>query len=258
MKIQKAKLIKGTFLSVEGHDGNKEFKDTWKNTEAPPRLLKAFMALNHHMCDLSEQYDETGNKDYDNVSARGYSQKGEDDKEGVTLTGLRTLSTGRTITLNSPFISLDNTESEYKHIANLIFCLDKLREEIILFMENNKSTEQIQGNLFRQKPEASPENIILKSKDPVTAVDIVFKDVNDAIEKNSTTPLEGVNVNPEEKSQLTQAEMDANDPVRLEDMTLEFLIQKARKTVLTPEEQGRLQLLNAGSKKADKSTSKIG
>ncbi len=158
MNITKAKLIKGTFLEVSFKDGVAIINKSYPHTEAPPKMVKAFQKLNHHLCDLCEQFTSDGNGDYDNIAARGYSIKGEGEKEGVTLTGVRTLQTGRSITLNSPFIGLEISDSDYANCKQLVQCLDNCRTEIMTFMENNKSQEEIQGKLpFDKTVILSPE-----------------------------------------------------------------------------------------------------
>ena len=159
MKITKAKLVKGTFLKVSFSDGNAEIEKTYPHTEAPPRLLKAFFSLNSHLCNLTEQYDGNGVPDFDNIACRGYSTKGDDEKEGIVLTGVRSLSSGKVIVLNSPFSTLDITDSEYPLIKVLVEALDRCRDEIESFMDNNKSQDEIQGRLFN----TPDENFILKS-----------------------------------------------------------------------------------------------
>lgn len=151
MKLKKAKLIKGEFLEVTFDDSSAIVTKSYPNTEAPPRLLKSFMSLNHDLCTLTEQYDKTGQLDFDHVVCRGYSFKGEGEREGFSLTGIRTLSNGKTLTLpKTPFMSTEDTDEYDKH-AMLIMKLDKCGEEITSFMDNNKSTEEVQGRLFDKK-----------------------------------------------------------------------------------------------------------
>jgi hypothetical protein len=141
MKIAKANLRKGTYLFVELDDNSKEGGMTYKD-EASPKLLKAFQKLNRHLCSLTEQYDNTGQLDYDMVVCRGYSLKGSEEKEGVTLTGLRTIASGRTITLNSPFMIVDIAESDYSEMKQLVEAVTGCRDEIKKFMETHKSTDE--------------------------------------------------------------------------------------------------------------------
>jgi hypothetical protein len=209
MKITKAKLIKGTYLEVSFDDDSAVVNKSYPHTDAPPRLLKAFMSLNHHLCELTEQYDSTGQLDFDNVVCRGYSMKGEGEKEGFSLTGIRTLSNGRTLTIpKSPFLNLESDDSYGKH-AYLVQCLDKCREEIMSFMENNKSSEEIQGKLFdKNKTFIVQSEKTAQEEKEATAVDIIFKDVNDTIEKNRAKELQD---QMNEDMPLTQDMIQANN-----------------------------------------------
>lgn len=156
MRIVKAKLVKGSFLEVSFSDGLAETQKSYPNTEAPPKLLKAFMAFNHHLCDLTEQFSSDGQPDYDMVSARGYSLK----NECIVITGVRTLSNERSITLNSPKIAIEIADNDYNNIKSLVECLDNCRTAIEDFMENNKAPVEIQGNLFKNEG----DNVILDSQ----------------------------------------------------------------------------------------------
>lgn len=212
MKITKAKLVKGTYLEVEFSDGNAVVAKSYPHTEAPPKLLKAFMSLNHHLCDLTEQYDTSGQGDYDNIAARGYSMKGEGEKEGVTITGVRTLQSGRSITLNSPFVSMDIFEGTYPGTKALVDCLDRCRDAISSFMDNNKSEEEIQGKLF----DTSNSTFIVKSEhtekvEQETAVGIVFRDVIDNIEKNAELSDEEIQNELDEEMPVTQEMIQKNN-----------------------------------------------
>lgn len=240
MKIQKAKLIKGQFLDVSFSDGNADVNKSFPSTEAPPKLIKAFQALNHHLADLCEQYDHTGQPDYDNIVVRSYSMKGDDEKEGIILTGLRTLKTGKVIVLNSPFMTLDVTESNYSNCKSLIDCLENCRSVITTYLNNNKSNEEAQLKIFG----ASPNNVVLKSdkgdvvKEPETAIDIIFKQERDAIKQNQEEF---------DKHHKEQEDMDVEMP-----LTIDQLKVASKKRQLTPDEQGLLQRLNADAKKQRK------
>jgi hypothetical protein len=209
MNITKAKLVKGSFLEVTYSDGTADIFKSYPHTEAPTKLIKAFGRLSHHLCDLAEQYDSTGQGDYDMVSARGYSIKGEGDKEGVTITGVRALKGGGTLTLNSPFTSLDIQESSYRNIKSLVDDLSNCRAEIEAFMDNNKSPDDIQGRLFG----APQENFIVQSEQTAqarTAVDIAFEKENAKLQQNTEEGLD------EEDDRTEQERMDEEMPLTQE------------------------------------------
>ncbi len=242
MKITNAKLIKGTNLEVSFIDGNAVVDKSYPHTEAPPKLGKAFQALNSHLCDLTEQCDSTGQPDYDNTVCRGYSIKGEGEKMGVVLTGVRTLKTGQTITLNSPFTMLDISESSYQRIKVLVEALDRCRDEIKTFMENNKAADEIQGKLAL----VPPENVILKSKDNQEGwqdAEELTKNALNGEEVDVTHLYKPKEQQPEKKPQ-TQAEMDAEMPLHISKMT-----DKQLKALNTPEATEELQRRNAEKNK---------
>jgi len=221
MKITKAKLVKGTYLEVSFHDGNADVNKSYPNTEAPPKLLKAFQALNHPLCELTEQFDKTGRLDYDNVVCRGYSFKGDGEKESFSLTGLRMLSNGRTLTIpKSPSLSTEEDDSYHKH-AHLIQCLEKCRDEIGVFMDNNKSQEEIQGKLAFVKP----ENVILKSKTGTELTEEAF---------------DGKEVDVTHLYKSEQRKMDEEYPTHVSHMS-----DKALKKLGTPAAQEEMQRRNA-------------
>ena len=246
MKITNAKLKKGTYLEVSFSDGVVDVFKSYPHTEAPPKLVKAFQSLNHHLTEMTEQYDNTGQPDYDNIVVRSYSIKGEDDKEGIVLTGVRTLKTGKVIVLNSPFTGLEVANSSYDNIKTLVEKIDNCRIHITAFMDNNKSQEDIQGKLFN----ANPDNVILKSQqprtnadgEPETAIDIIFKEEQEAMRKNREDS---------NKDLTEQQKMDINEPV-----TVDQLKAAAKVRQLTAKEQQLLQSLNAEAKKGKRAGAK--
>ena len=178
---------------------------------------------------------------------RGYSIKGEGDKQGCIITGVRTLGTGRTITLNSPFTNIEISDSDYPKIKMLVEGLDRCREQIMVFMDHNKSQDEIQGKLFN----AAPENVILKSKDlsDLTAEE-AMQMASEGKEVDVThlyLPKEEVKPQPAEET-----EIERELPKHLGAMT-----EKELKALGTPEAVGQLQKNNAAKnlrkeKKANK------
>ena len=234
MKIIKAKLVKGIYLEVLFHDGNADVNKSYPNTEAPPKLLKAFQALNHPLCELTEQFDKTGQLDYDNVVCRGYSFKGDGEKESFSLTGIRLLSNGKTLTIpKSPSLSSEEDDSYPKHDF-LIKCLERCRDEINVFMENNKSSDEIQLRLYN----TLPENVILKSANP--------GEQNTEEEIAERLAL-GEEVDVTDQYKTEQERMDDEEPVRIDKMSI-----KALKALGTPEAQEELQRRNADKNKNKK------
>lgn len=174
MKITKFKLKQGTYPFISYADGNIQGDKNFPTTEAPPKMLKAMMAFNNHVTEITEQFDKTGNYDYDNVCTRSYSVS---DKDTIVLTGLRTLSGGCTLVLNSKSISLDTAESSYPKIGQLLVCLENMQTEIEKFMKANPSQDDIQGKLQFAKL----ENVIMspeKTAEQMTAEALSGKEVD--------------------------------------------------------------------------------
>jgi hypothetical protein len=88
-------------------------------------LVKAFAKLKSHLviiCDLREGDGlEPGKFDPElqltNFKVTGFTIGGEDDHQGVTLTGQKELSGGKILNLNSPFTKYldENDKYEYGH-----------------------------------------------------------------------------------------------------------------------------------------------
>ncbi len=235
MRIIKFKLQQGTYPFVTFSDGNVEVTKNYPSTEAPPKMIKAMMAFNSHVTELTEQYDATGQHDYDQVVMRSYSIKGEGDKEGIILTGIRTLANGGTLLLNTKSVSLDTIDSTYPKIGQLLVCLENLRTQIESFMKSNPSTDDIQGKLAFTKP----DNVVVESEESAIqrriaageAVDVT--DLYAPSENGSTAPLKAI-------VDKVQEEMDIEMP-----LTLSALRKAAKVRTLTTEEQENLQRLNA-------------
>lgn len=190
MKIIKAKLIKGQFLEIEYNDGTAVVKKNFPTTEAPPPLRKAFAALNRHLCELTCQFTEKGEYDWDNVTCRGFFFKGEGEKEEMGLTGLRSLPNGRTLIIpSSPKLNLE-ADAGYSKMTDLQSCLNNCREAIVTFMDNNKSPDEIQGVLqgvlFAGEKPADTKTHILKA----TAKDAPQNEEEEDAWPEETAPVE--------------------------------------------------------------------
>ena len=183
MKISSAKLVKGTFLEVSFSDETAMVTHSYPHVEAGIGLTKTFMALNEHLCRMTEQYDDTGSLDISNVVCRGFYIKGEMEKEGLILTGVRVLSTGKNLTIPaSPFLNMES-DGDYGDKDRLLQAIGDCRKAIKFFMANNKPKPDIQGKLSL----SSPENVILEGGgigEAKTAIDIVFAQEQEAMRKN--------------------------------------------------------------------------
>lgn len=115
-------------------------------------LRNAFKKLSGHIADLTDQYDEDGNFDTKSIDARAFSISGEGEKESVILTGVRELSSGKTITINTPLERL-NSESEnaYHDLENLNKCIIACKEEVRQYVFEGKHADDPQGSLFEEE-----------------------------------------------------------------------------------------------------------
>lgn len=141
-KIISAKLKKGTHLEVTLEEGVSQVTRFFKHREADQSLTVPFGKLAYHIAAICEQWSEdvdTG-LDTDNIEARGFYLKGEDEKEGIVLTGLRTLTSGKVIVLNTPFLNAQD-EAAYPEISKLVADIDVITTAITAYIEANKEPE---------------------------------------------------------------------------------------------------------------------
>lgn len=127
---------------------------TYVGTAQPhPDFVDAIKGLTGHLAALTEQYNSEGKLDIDNIETRGLHFRGEDEKEGVTVTGVRRLSNNRAIVLNTPFLRWNNDEA-YNDMDNLNEAAMKAIDEAQAYLMDGKHAPDSQGSLF---PEADEE-----------------------------------------------------------------------------------------------------
>lgn len=146
--INKAKLAKGLHLEVDysqHQNGSVDNVSQACSADVHDDLRAAFKKLAPHLAALTEQFDKEG-KLVDTIECRGFSIKGDDEAEGITLTGLRNLSSGRTITLNSPFLKWNS--DVYGDVDQLQEDVDAAIEEVREYLFNNKHKSDDQMGIF--------------------------------------------------------------------------------------------------------------
>ena len=228
MKIIKAKLLKGLFLEIEYNDGASVVRKYYPSIEAPPGLRTAFAALNRHLCELTCQYNDKGNFDWEGVVCRGFYFKGEGEKEEMMLTGLRSLPNGRTLIIPaSPRLNLE-ADAGYSKMTDLQSCLNNCREAIIAFMDNNKSPDEIQGELFDKKQKGGTKTHILKAADRKGNDEVdpeeeigeghenIENEEHQEEEPEKPFPLCLDDIQPEKSPEEVQSEMDEEMPLNQE------------------------------------------
>lgn len=112
-------------------------------------LVNAFQKLSPHLATLTSQYDEDGGLATKSIEVRGFSIKDEDDenKDGVTITGQRTVLSDRSITVNSPFLKWRDADDVIKEARALAQDIEECKQEVREYLFNGKKTPDSQGEL---------------------------------------------------------------------------------------------------------------
>lgn len=161
--ILKAKLVKpkgkdkdGWHMEIhfEEQTAKAPFRDKRESPINPhPDLIAAFNRLAPHIAALTEQYDAEGQLDSLNIEARGYTLDGEEEKEGITITGQRKISSNRQITLNTPFLKWETGENTYENITKLNADIDACNKEVLAYLVDGKYGTVQPGEIFH------PDNV---------------------------------------------------------------------------------------------------
>ena len=145
--IKSGKISNGMFLNYSFEEKKLESTDTVNKKSDLPIHIDCQVAFNNlipHLMLLCEQEQvsdeildsiDNGVGDvhaedsyFKNYRVTEFKITGSANSEGVVLSGTRYLSTGKTISLATPFIRWDN--EEYKNIAELVEAVENLREEV--------------------------------------------------------------------------------------------------------------------------------
>lgn len=168
IEIIKAKILKKGveigFTKTNQKTGKKS-KTDYEDPENPhPDFIAAMQKIAPHAAILAEYKplssihsdDKAEFKDF-TVSGFTISHKGEDN-EGVTITAMRTLRTGKKMLFNTPFISFnDEGENAYEHIDHLLHVIEKATGEAREFMNGKNAPDNQQEIEF-------PDDLGIKDK----------------------------------------------------------------------------------------------
>ncbi|MFV0141041.1 hypothetical protein [Empedobacter falsenii] len=157
IKIQKVKIKNGMFLEYKYEQNLQTVRsNNSSNSDQPIHedLKNAFIAITPHFAFLCEQINEKqaaniielGAEDDDffsNHSVESITLSGQGDTEGIVITGSKTLSNLKKISLNTPFTQWD---TDYRYLDELLECVDKIRLEVQLYMDG-KQAERIEEEL---------------------------------------------------------------------------------------------------------------
>lgn len=94
---------------------------------------------------ITEGVEDSHDELLQNYELTAFKIGGTGDNEGVTLTGKRFLTTGKTLNLNTPFLRFD--DDEYKFTPELAEALEVLKSEVYQYMTGNKHAPLAQQSL---------------------------------------------------------------------------------------------------------------
>jgi hypothetical protein len=188
VKIKKAKLVSDLFLYVEYEEKDKDgkLKSKTEDSEIPVHddLKNAIQKLHKHLALLCEEVSIKGrpktieefdsealylkvDKSVDDISdeepearqskftAKSFSIGGNGENEGVTISGMKKLKTGKVVNLNTPFTKWSDTE--YPFIDDLSADIETCYYEVEQYLFHNKRAPEQQLSLF---PETEEESLV--------------------------------------------------------------------------------------------------
>lgn len=162
IEVKSAKIKNDLFLEFS-YEKKQEIKnDEVKQSSDLPMhedCKQAFLNLLPHFILICEQekpnkrlksFIKNGVPDIDDYDVKDYQISsfkigGTGDNIGVTLTGKRFLTTGKTLNLNTPFLRYD--DDEYKFTSELVEALEVLKNEVYQYMTGNKHAPLAQQSL---------------------------------------------------------------------------------------------------------------
>lgn len=146
MEIIKAKVTKdNTLVAMFKNEHGDTVTVEGKNLVTKD-LTNAFRELVPHLTMLCEQkeaahadrMDELTDEIYSVLEVTGYSIGGNDDSEGVTLTGKRFLKSKKVLNLNAPFTMFSNDNEEYQYAFELQQAIEACSYEVNEYLFNKK------------------------------------------------------------------------------------------------------------------------
>lgn len=164
-KITKMKLIKtGEKLEVgfeEGGDNPSIVPKKLFHNRCHPDLIRATKALAIHLAIITEYIPEKNahkSDQLDRFIITGYSIGGKEGEEGVVITGYRKTKSGKTVTLNTPFMRFEEDDkTRYILMSELEERLAEIEKEVILYMTKAKKGEDPQASLEFPEDDSTEE-----------------------------------------------------------------------------------------------------
>lgn len=153
--IKKIKLVKA------GEKMHVGFEETGDNPSVVPKklfhnrchpdLIRAVNALAVHLAIITEYIPEKNahkSAEVERFIVTGFSIGGKEGEEGVVITGYRKTKSGKTVTLNTPFIRFEEDDkTRYILMSELEERLETIQDEVIQYMTKAKKGEDPQASL---------------------------------------------------------------------------------------------------------------
>jgi hypothetical protein len=147
MEIKKIKLSKTARLEIsykkQESDGSSSEVNEKHNSKAHQDFVDAMAGLRVHLQLLSGYAKPADVKDpalwgkeVDDFHVSGYSVGGEDEDQGIVITGYRIVPASKKAQiLNCPFTRFNESEeTRYKHMDHLISMIENVRDEAIKYL----------------------------------------------------------------------------------------------------------------------------
>ncbi len=155
VKIKKAKIKDDLFLEVEYSENlsDNSRKETKLTCTVPVHddLKNAVAKLHKHMVLLCEEVeissrvkdlDQWDNEKLSKFTTRGFSIGGQDEHEGCTISGLKELTTGKVVNLNTPFTKW--TDEDYQFASDLSSDINDCKYEVEQYLFHDKRAPEKQ------------------------------------------------------------------------------------------------------------------
>jgi hypothetical protein len=161
VKLNDDNTLDVVYLDHVGEEGQIDKVTKECKAKAHPDLVAEFDNLRIHMGTLCEQGEfteyEDGAKPLDILRVTKIAFGGEDEHQGITITGMRLLKNAKVLNLNAPFTKLHPDHSDYGYVQSLELSLQNLLSEADQYLNGTKVAPSNQLGLFDQQSETEGE-----------------------------------------------------------------------------------------------------
>lgn len=232
LTINKAKLVKGETLEyhfVKTDDQGAKSEGSEK-TKAPVHadLKQAFENLGIHLAIMCGYIASSKVKDiatpkqelYEGFHVTSYSIGGDEDDQGVVISGHKLLPDGKAVILNTPFRRFTESEqSRYVFMDDLQDRLDRLDTEVRAYVDGSKRGADPQLSMFKGEKEPVVNKMqVLPEEKPVFKEPMVTGVETDVTHLYAKAP-NGAKIQPADKDAMARvAAMDHEEAEILEEI----------------------------------------